>query len=141
MKKEIRMQLNHEEQQFLANRTRFVKTWPYAGAILLIMLIGLALWLFRSTPLLVNPFAALSRLNSDSIPASTLILMAGMLPVAVLMCIALAATIVLFAFAAFSNEKKYLAIIRTETQAAEPPACKRMHADRQPKSDSFGATS
>jgi len=112
------MLLSNEEQQFLAKRSRFVKAWPYVGAILLVMLIGLGMWLFWSKPLLANPFVVLSRLNSSSVPASTMVLMAGLLPVVVLMCVVLAITIVLFAFAAFSNEKKYLAIIKTKTEVA-----------------------
>jgi len=112
------MQLSNEEQQFLAKRTSFVKTWRYVGALLLVMVIGLGMWLFWSKPLLANPFVVLSRLNSGSVPASTMVLMAGLLPVVVLMCIVLAITIVLFAFAAFSNEKKYLAIIKTKTEVA-----------------------
>ena len=46
--------------------------------------------------------------------------MAGLLPVFVLMCMVLAITIVLFAFAAFSNEKKYLTIIKTKIEVAPP---------------------
>ena len=114
------MQLSNEEQQFLAKRTRFVQTWRYVGAILLVMLIGLGMWLFWSKPLLADPFVVLSRLNSGSVPASTMALMAGLLPVVVLMCMVLAITIVLFAFAAFSNEKKYLTIIKTKTEVAPP---------------------
>ena len=41
-----------------------------------------------------------------------LMLMASMLPIVVLMCLALAVTTVLFTFAAFSNEKKYLKLIQ-----------------------------
>jgi ABC-type transport system involved in multi-copper enzyme maturation permease subunit len=109
------MQLNGEDQRFLAKRARLVKTWRYAGAILIAMLIGLGIWLFFSKPLLANPFVVLTRLKSDSIPESTMALMAGILPVVVLMCIFLAITIVLFAFLAFSNEKKYLTLIQRES--------------------------
>ena len=88
-----------------------VKTWRYVGAMLLAMAIGLGMWLFLSEPLLANPFVALSQLSTGSVPVSTMVLMAGFLPVAVLMCMVLTIAIVLFVFAAFSNEKKYLAII------------------------------
>ena len=109
------MQLNDQEQRFLAKRARLVKTWRYVGTILLSMLIGLGMWLFFSKPLLANPFVVLTRLKSDSIPESTMALMAGMLPVVVLMCIFLAVTVVLFAFSVFSNEKKYLTLIQRES--------------------------
>lgn len=106
------MELSNEEMRFVTNRRRFVQGWPVVGAILLGLVISLGVWLFLTKPLLANPFIVLSRLKSDSIPASTLTLMAGLLPIAVLMCMALVITIVLFAFASFTNEKKYLAMVQ-----------------------------
>ncbi|MFO7665716.1 MAG: hypothetical protein R6V76_03775 [Desulfobacterales bacterium] len=108
------MQLSYEDQRFLVKRIRLVQTWRYVGAILLAMLVGLGMWLFLSKPLLANPFVVVTRLKSDAIPEATMVLMAAMLPVVVLTCIALAVAVVLFAFAAFSNEKKYLQIIQCE---------------------------
>lgn len=106
------MQLSDEEQRFLVKRARLVRTWRYVGAILLLMLIGLGIWLFLTMPLLANPLIVMEQLKSDSIPESMLMLMASMLPIVVLMCLALAVTTVLFTFAAFSNEKKYLKLIQ-----------------------------
>lgn len=106
------MQLSDEERRFLVKRARFVRTWRYVGAILLAVLIGLGIWLFLTIPLLANPLVVMAQIQSDSIPESMLTLMAGMLPIVVLMCLALAATTVLFTFAAFSNEKKYLKLIQ-----------------------------
>jgi hypothetical protein len=119
------MHLSNKEQRFLAKRSKLVRIWPYVGAVLLAMLIGLGMWLFWSKPLLANPLVVVTRLKSDSIAESTMVLMAGMLPVVVLMCIGLTVTVVLFAFAAFSNEKKYLAIIQrgsSETSSAQQGA-------------------
>jgi hypothetical protein len=92
------VELSHEDRRFLDKRKRLVRAWPTVGAILLLV-IGLALWLFWSKPLLANPFLTLARLKNDSVPASTLILMAGLLPVVFTMCMVLAVSIVLFAFA------------------------------------------
>ena len=91
------------------------------GGVLLCLVLGLGVWLFLFKPLLANPFAVLSKLNSDSIPASTLTLMAGLLPVSVLMCLVLAIAIVLFGFAAFANEKKYIAMIQRMIEPAGTP--------------------
>jgi uncharacterized membrane protein len=110
------MQLSYEEQRFVAKRAKLMRTWRYVGAILLAMIIGLGMWLFWSNPLLANPFVVMARLKGDSIPESTMALMAGMLPVIVLLCIVLAVTAILFVFAAFSNEKKYLTIIQRESR-------------------------
>jgi ATP/ADP translocase len=49
------------------------------------------------------------------IPESTLILMAGLLPVVVLTSLILTGAIVLFGFAAFANERKYIALIQRMT--------------------------
>lgn len=117
------MQLSEKDQRFLAKRIRLVRAWRYVGTILLFMLPGLGLWLFLSKPLLSNPFVVMTLLKNNAISESTMVLMAAMLPVAVLMCIALAVAVVLFAFAAFSNEKKYLQIIQheyLETDFAQP---------------------
>ena len=112
------MQLSDEEHRFLSKRSRLLQAWRYVGTILLVILIGLGIWLLLSKPLLANPFIVMARLKSDSIPDSTMALMAGILPVVVLMCIVLAVTVVLFVFAAFYNEKKYLKIIRRESHGA-----------------------
>ena len=106
------MQLSDEERRFLVKRARLVRTWRYVRAILLAVLIGLGIWLFLTIPLLANPLVVMAQLKSDAIPESMLMLMASMLPIVVLMCLALAVTTVLFTFAAFSNEKKYLKLIQ-----------------------------
>lgn len=105
------MEITAKEKRFLAKRTKLVQTWPLVGGILLCLVLGLGVWLFLSTPLLANPFTVLSKLRSNSIPVSTLTLMAGLLPVAILMCLVLAIAMVAFSFAAFSNEKKYIAMV------------------------------
>ncbi len=132
------MQLSDEERRFLVKRAQLVRAWRYVGAILLAVLIGLGFWLFLTLPLLVNPFVVMTRLQSGSIPESMLMLMAGMLPIVVLMCLALVALVVmvvLFIFVAFSNEKKYLKLIERHSDkisiaqqdapvdAAKPPHC------------------
>jgi len=109
------MQLRDEEQRFIRKRSRLLEAWRYVGVILLIVLLGLGIWLFLSKPMLGNPFAVMSRLQSGSISQSTLFLMAGMLPIVVLMCIGLSVAVVLSAYAAFSNEKKYISIIQRES--------------------------
>jgi hypothetical protein len=105
------MRLTAEEQRFLTKRARLVRTWPVVGAVLLTLLIALGLWLFLSRPMLANPFVVFARLESGSVPESQLVLMAAMLPVVVLLCIFVAITVVLFAFAVFSTEKRYLKLI------------------------------
>lgn len=111
------MDLSEQEMQFLANRARLVSTWRYVGIVLLVGLVGLGLVLFWFVPLLANPFTVMARLNGDSIPSSTMALSTALLPITFLTCMLLALAIVLFVFAAFSNERKYLAIVRKMTQS------------------------
>ena len=109
------MDLSEQETRFLAKRTRLVNAWRYVGVVLLISLAGLGGFLFWFAPLLANPFTVLTRLSTDSIPPSTMALSSAMLPIMFLTCMLLALAIVLFAFAAISNERKYLAIVQRLT--------------------------
>jgi hypothetical protein len=111
------MELTDKERKFVAKRAKLVQAWPLVGGVLLCLVLGVGVWLFLFMPLLANPFAVLTKLNSGSVPASTLTVMAGVLPVSVLMCLVLAIAIVLFCFVAFVNEKKYIRMIR---RMAEP---------------------
>ena len=117
-----RMELTEQERQFIKARTRFVCAWRRVGPILLIGLGAFAAALIYLVPLMANPFAVLARLQSDSVPESVLTLSAALLPVVVLTCLLLAVAMVLLTFAAFSNERKYLAILRRCREAsAEGP--------------------
>jgi len=89
-----------------------LRFWPYAGSALLVGIIGLALHLYLNTPLLINPFVVLARIESGSIEQSSLHTMAILLPIAFLMVCVLLLVLVLVLYAAFSNEKKYLEIVR-----------------------------
>jgi hypothetical protein len=123
------MEMTSDEMRFLTRRRRLVRAWPLVGAFLLCLVTGLGVWLFLTRPLLANPFAVLSMLRTDSIPASTLALMASLLPVAVLTCIVLVLAIVFFAFASFVNEKKYLTMIQRiadRTVLCDPGRSKRV---------------
>jgi len=115
------MHLTEPERLFVARRRRLVNVWPTMGSILLLGIVCLGSWLFWKTPLLVNPYMVLARLNEESIPNSTLSLMAGLLPVAVLACLLLIICVILFAFVALSNEKKHLAMVLRLTSGQESP--------------------
>jgi len=105
------MNLNEQYKNFLVKRRRFAKSWPLVGILLLLGIFAFLIWLFLRNPLLVNPFEVASRLEAGTIEKSTLVLMAGMLPIMFLACFFILLVMVLFAFAVFSNEKKYIKII------------------------------
>jgi len=109
------MDLSEQEAQFLANRTKLANAWRYVGVVLLVSLASLAGWLFWYVPLLANPFLVLTRLQDDSIPQSTMALATALLPIMVLTCLFVTMVIVLFIFATFANERKYLSIVQKVT--------------------------
>lgn len=112
------MVLTDEERRFLSRRERLVAAWRFAGPALLALSIGLGAWLFWFRPLLANPFVVTGGLVRGEVAASTVALMAGLLPVVVLTCLVLTVAVVLFAYAAFSNERRYLEILRREARDA-----------------------
>lgn len=109
------MNISDKEKMFLDKRLKYVIMWPLMGTVLLCLVLGFGRYLFLFKPLFSNPFAVMSRLDSNSIPSSTLTLMAGLLPIAVLTTLFLLVVIVLFCFAAFANEKKYITLVRRMT--------------------------
>lgn len=115
------MNFAEHEKRFFAKRVQRVRAWPWVGATMLGVIIVFAAWLFWRVPLLVNPYATLAQLRDGALPASTLALMAGLLPLAVLACLLLALALVAFVFAAFANEKQYLSIIRRVLASDDTP--------------------
>ena len=105
------MNLSAQETSFIEKRNALARCWPITGSILMIVIALLCVWLLISRPLLVNPWHVLSQLRAESISESTLILMAAILPVAVLMCLVLTIVIILLGFSFFSKERKYIAMI------------------------------
>jgi len=74
--------------------------------------LGLGVWLYTKNPLLVNPNAVRRALEDQSVPPVMMTLLVSFLPIAVSACLVLMLIIVLLAFAAFSNERHYVKILR-----------------------------
>jgi len=110
------MKLTEDERRFLLKRKWFVRTWRYAGLILIFAISGISLWLYIKSPLLINPFEVASQIESGTLKESTLTIMALITPIMVLTCLLLLMIIIIFAFVAFSNERKYLRIIESLLQ-------------------------
>lgn len=109
------MDLTRQEKLFVEKRAKFARSWPIVGAALLAMIAVLAAWLFFSNPLLINPWAVLSKLEAGSLPDSTLATMATLLPVVMFTCLFVLVVALVFFWVAFSNERKHLALIRRLT--------------------------
>lgn len=128
------MNLSEDDARFLAKRTRLVKTWPPVGVVLLIGLGAFAGWLFWQVPLLGDPFAIQRRLQDDAVPVATMALATALLPIVFLLCLLLAGAVVLFVFAALSNEKRYLAILRRVAGGSAGTAPAADQGPRRPRS-------
>jgi hypothetical protein len=105
------MALDEQQQRFLARRRRLTRFWPLGGTALLAMVLALLIGLYLRVPLLVDPFAVAEQLHAGSIEEATLLLMAALLPLLSLACFLLLVALILFMFAAFANERRYLRAI------------------------------
>jgi hypothetical protein len=106
------MTLTEEDERFLRKREALTRAWPIFGGFLLAALTFWIGWMLWRNTLVVNPYAMLGAIRDGTIEQSTLQLMAGMLPVAMILIFGLSAGIVLLLYGTFSNEKRYLGIIR-----------------------------
>jgi hypothetical protein len=105
------MPLTEQDAAFVDRRRKLVQSWPVAGGLCAVVLLGLGVWMWLTRPLLINPWATLRALETSSIPDSTVVLMAGLLPVVVLTCLLLVLAFLVLSFVAFANERRHLAII------------------------------
>ena len=105
------MQLNRRAEKFVEKRRVLLKAWRYLGPLLLFGIGGFSAYLLLSTPLLINPSAVASGIESGSVEQSTLHMMAMFVPVLFITACFLLVVLVALMYAAFANEKKYLAIL------------------------------
>ncbi|NOZ24468.1 MAG: hypothetical protein GXP25_25605 [Planctomycetes bacterium] len=103
--------LNEEDRDFISKRRKLATSWPLVGVILIAALGALVVGLFVWSPMLVNPFAVLSRIAADEMPQSTLKMAAVLLPVVTLFCFAIVLIVLIFVFFAMANERRHLRIL------------------------------
>ncbi len=118
------MELTDGEMVFIERRKKLIKIWPTAGSGLGITMIILTAWLYSKTPLLIDPFTTMHRLSEGSIPETTLMLMAGMLPILFLACLGLLVMLIIFVTVMLHNEKRYLTMI--ETLSRKSPSAEKV---------------
>jgi hypothetical protein len=105
------MKINQKQNDFLEKRRRLLKAWRYVGPMMLFAIFCLVLFLKISTPLLINPYEVISRLESGTIDQSSLEMMAVLLPVIFILVCFILVVLVVMMYMAYSNEKKYLEIL------------------------------
>jgi membrane-anchored protein YejM (alkaline phosphatase superfamily) len=111
--------MNVSDLKFVERRRRLARSWNLVGTALLLILVGLGATLYFRMPFLANPLRVMDLLKEGTLERSTMELMAAMLPIVVLLCLSVTAIIVVFGFAIFSNERRYIAIIDELEQRAK----------------------
>jgi len=105
------MNISEKQNDYLENRKRLLRSWRYVGPVLLLGMLGFVIWLYVNSPLLINPFEIISRIESGTIEQSTFEMMAVLLPIAMIFVIFLLFVNVAMVYVAFSHEKKHLDIV------------------------------
>ena len=103
--------LKESQIAFLNKRKLLIRLWPWVGTALLVLILFFWGYLFFENPLLVNPYHVFERIQDNSLPETTLTLLAVLTPTAFLTCGFLVLTIILFLLALMANERKLLDII------------------------------
>lgn len=105
------MSLDAESKTYLTRRRRMQSAWRVVGPSLFLAAAGLAMWLILRHPLLVNPWEVSRGLADGTISEGTILVMAGLLPLAVGACLLLLLTVLALVQSAMSNERRLLRII------------------------------
>lgn len=111
--------MDERDRAFLQRRRKLAKSWNLVGMLLLLVLIGVGATIFMRVPLLANPMYVAGHVKAGTLETSTMELSAVLLPIVFLLCLGVVAVVVLFAYAMFSNERRYLAIIERLEQSPE----------------------
>lgn len=103
--------LQSEEERFLQRRRAVIRAWPFVGGGLLAGLVLFSLWLYLRSPLLIDPTEIVRRLEGGGLDSSTLLTLAGMVPVLFLGCLILLCLLIALTFARFRTEGRYIAML------------------------------
>ncbi len=105
------MELSDKQLRFIHSRKKLISYGKYLVVFLGILFVAFLGWMYYRVPLLINPYEVISRLESSSLDKNTMILMAGMLPIMVLIALFLLGVLIIFLIIAMSNEQRYIEII------------------------------
>lgn len=103
--------LQPDEERFLQRRRAVIRTWPFVGGGLLAALVLFSVWLYLRSPLLIDPTEIIQRLEGGGLDSSTLLTLAGLVPVLFLGCLVLLFLLIVLTFVRFRTESRYIAIL------------------------------
>lgn len=104
-------QTQSHDQEFVQRRRALIRAWPFVGGGLLAALVLLLIWLYLRSPLLIDPTEIVRRLQAGGVDYSTLVTLAGLVPMLFIGCIVLLSLLILVTFAKFRTESRYLALL------------------------------
>lgn len=99
--------LNEKQNRFLKGRRKLNRLWPWAGAIMPVMLLLLVVFLLIKSPLLINPYAVADQIKAGVLKASSMKLLALLCPVMTGMTICMVFIIIVYMWGLYFIEKKY----------------------------------
>jgi|ACQI01.1.fsa_nt_gi succinate dehydrogenase hydrophobic anchor subunit len=105
------MQKQNADLEFIQKRKKLIALWPYAAGFLILLLAGLVAFLWMQTPWLINPYAAMVRIQDNSFDYGSLQMMAMIVPILFSALILILLVFTLLMFAVIQREKKYIALI------------------------------
>ena len=105
------MELSDKQLKFIRSRRKLIDYRNYIVVFLSSIFAAFVVWLYYKAPLLVNPYEVISKLENSTLDIDTMILMAGMLPIMVLVALFLLGGFIIFLIIAMSNEQRYIKII------------------------------
>ncbi len=109
------MKITVTDRDFVDKRRIYVRSGPIVLGVCLAIIASFGLWAYWYQPLLANPFEVARRINDGLLDDTTVVIMAVMLPIAMLVSIALTAAVVGLCWAGLSKEKRYMRIIDSLT--------------------------
>jgi len=105
------MALSQSDAKFLQKRRHLVESWKFVGIPLILLSVGLCVFLWLESPLLINPFHVVQQIEQGSLPHATILLAAVILPIMTLSNVVLLGTIILIVFRSFARERRFITII------------------------------
>lgn len=105
------MELSDKQLKFIHRRRMLIGYRNYFVVFLSSIFAAFVVWMYYRAPLLVNPYEVISKVENSTLDRNTMILMAGMLPIMVLIALSLLGFVIILLFIAMSNEARYIEII------------------------------
>lgn len=115
--------LNEAQLDFLRKRRQLMNFWRFVGPLLLLGIGSFTVFVWFRSPYLIDPRKTAAALEKGTLSEGLVEFMALLLPVVLLMLCALTVVLILLAFAAVHNEKKYLKIVEQLRNTSRHPDC------------------